>query len=98
MKVQFKAGNEKFIVDFTISQGGNNSDADFVAIAKSSKELEKLQDYISKRDSGDDMIGDVISKVIEKKLGIPCERSSWYRGAGYGIKIDTYSLIKSKLK
>lgn len=98
MKVEFKAGSEKFVVDFGISVGGRDSDAEFVAIAKTSKELDKLQDYISKRTAGDKMIGDVIAAVIEKKIGVPCHRSSWYRGAGYGINIDVYSLVKSKLQ
>jgi len=98
MKVDFKAGNEKFTIDFSISQGGRDSDADFIAMAKNSNELDKLQDYISKRTSGDKAIGDVLASVIEKKLGVPCDRSVWYKGAGFGINIDTYSLIKSKLQ
>ena len=98
MKIDFKAGNEKFTIDFLISQGGRDSDADFVAMAKNSKELDKLQDYISKRNAGDKAIGDIIASVIEKKIGVPCDRSVWYKGAGFGISIDTYSLIKSKLQ
>jgi hypothetical protein len=94
MKVEFKAGNEKFVVDFKIIPNPSKGEPDFIAMATNSKELDKLQDYISKRSAGDASTGVVIAKVVEKKLGIPMEKTYGYDGAGFGIHIDTFSLAK----
>ena len=94
MKVEFKAGNERFVVDFKITPNPSKGEPDFIAMAANSKELDKLHDYISKRSAGDASVGMVIAKVVEKKLGIPMERTHAYQGAGFGIHIDTFSLAK----
>ena len=94
MKIQFKAGNETFVVDFKITPNPSKGEPDFIAMATNSKELDKLQDYISKRGAGDASIGMVIAKAVEKKLGIPMEKTHAYQGAGFGIHIDTFSLAK----
>jgi hypothetical protein len=94
MKVEFKAGNEKFVVDFKIIANPSKGEPDFVAMATNTKELDKLQNYISKRSEGDASVGMVIAKVVEKKLGIPMEKTYSYDGAGFGIHIDTFSLAK----
>ena len=93
MKVDFKAGNERYSIEFGISPGYSDG-THFVAMAKTSKDLDKLQDYISKRSAGDAMIGDVIAKVVSKKLNLPVERSHRYNGAGFGLALDTYSIAK----
>jgi hypothetical protein len=99
MKVDFKLGNETILIDFQISTAPVNTNAHIVAIVRNYNELDKLEDFISKaKNAGDARIGDVIAKVIEKKLGVPCEASTRYSGAGFGINIDIYSLIKSKLQ
>ena len=94
MKVEFKAGNERFVIDFKITPNPSKGEPDFVAMAANSKELDKLHDYISKRSAGDASVDDVIAKVVEKKLGIPMEKTYSYQGAGFGIHIDTFSLVK----
>lgn len=94
MKIQFVASGEKFSVDFKITPatGGNNTH--FIAMATNSKELDKLKNYISKRGAGDASVGDVIANVVSKKLGIPIEKSYRYEGAGFGLTIDIFSLVK----
>jgi hypothetical protein len=94
MKVEFKTATERFVVDFKITPNPSKGEPDFIAMASNSKELDKLQDYISKRGAGDASIGAVIAKVVEKKLGIPMEKTYGYQGAGFGIHIDTFALAK----
>lgn len=96
MKVNFKAGNERYTIDFSISPGISNG-PHFVAMAKSSSELDKLQDYISKRGGDDDAIALGIAKVLEQKLKLPIDPVYGYSGAGYGLKIDLYS-VANKLR
>lgn len=96
MKINFKAGNERFTIEFGISPGLSNG-THFVAMAKSSKELDKLQDYISKRGSNDDAVALGIAKAIEQKLKLPIEPVYGHQGAGYGLKIDLYS-VANKLR
>jgi hypothetical protein len=96
VKINFKAGNKRFTIDFSISPG-ISSGAHFVAMAKSSKELDTLQDYISSRGSNDDAVALGIAKAIEQKLKLPIEPVYGYQGAGYGLKIDLYS-VATKLR
>jgi len=93
MKIDIKSGGKKFSVNFTISPG--QRDIHFSAIAKSSKDLDTLQDAIAERGAGDDMIGVIIGKAIEKKLKQPIDVDHGYQGAGYGFKFDLYSIAKS---
>jgi hypothetical protein len=94
MKVDFKMGGENFRVDFTIVPTKGSG---FSAIAKSLKDLETLQRAIPLGVGGDDLIGKIIAGKIEKQLGIPVDVDYDHRGAGFGFKLDMYSLVK-KLK
>lgn len=92
MKIDIKSGGMRYSVDFRISSG--QRDTHLTAIAKSSKDLDELQTAIVNRGAGDDMIGVIIAKAIEKKLKLPIEVDHSYQGAGYGFKFDTYSIAK----
>ena len=94
MKVSFKMGGETHNVEFTIVPTKGSG---FSAIAKSSKDLETLQRAIPLGVKGDDLIGKILAGQFEKKLGIPVEPDYDYKGAGFGFKLDMYSLLK-KLK
>ena len=95
MKIKIKAGKQNHIVDFQISTGIGKTHMS--AIASSSKELDLLQTAISDRNVDDDIIGAIIAKAISNKLKLPVEFDYDYNGAGYGLKLDIYSIIK-KLK
>ena len=95
MKVDIKSGGKRFSVDFRISPGVR--DTHLTALAKSSKDLDALQDAINARGAGDELIGKIIATAIEKKLKLPIEYDYGYQGAGYGFKFDLYSIV-SKLK
>jgi hypothetical protein len=95
MKIDIKSGGVKYSVDFRIMPG--RSETHLTAIAKSSKDLDELQDAISNRGAGDDAIAAVISKALENKLKLPIDVDYGYQGAGYGFKFDLYS-IANKLK
>jgi hypothetical protein len=92
MKVTFKMGSERFQVDFTLTPTKGGS---FAAIAKSLKDLETLQRAIPMGAGGDDLIGKIIAGQIEKQTKLPIDVDYDYRGAGFGFKIDMYSLVKS---
>jgi len=95
MKIDIKSGGKRYSVNFSISPG--RGDVHFSAIAKSSKDLDELQDAISNRGAGDDMIGTIVAKALENKLKLPIDVDHGYQGAGYGFKLDLYSIAK-KLK
>ena len=92
MKIDIKAGGQKYSVDFKIMPGSR--DTHLSAIAKSSKDLDELQTAISNRGAGDDMIGVIVGKALENKLKLPIEVDHSYSGAGYGFKFDLYSIVK----
>jgi len=94
MRVRFKMGGEFHEINFTITPTKGNG---FSAIAKSSKDLEKLQGAISSATKGDSTVPAMLRHGIEIRLGIPVEIDYDYKGAGYGFKLDMYSIIK-KLK
>ena len=92
MRVNFKMGSERFQVDFTLvpTKGGG-----FSAIAKSSKDLDTLQRAIPLGVRGDELIGKILANKIEKQTKLPIDVDFDHKGAGYGFKIDMYSLLKS---
>ena len=92
MRVNFKMGSESFQVDFTLvpTKGGG-----FSAIAKSSKDLDTLQRAIPLGVRGDELIGKILANKIEKQTKLPIDVDFDHKGAGYGFKIDMYSLLKS---
>ena len=95
MKVDIKSGGTKYSVDFKIMPG--KDDVHLFAIAKTSKDLDELQDAIEARGAGDDMIGVIVAKALEKKLKLPIEVDHSWNGAGMGFTFDLYS-IANKLK
>ena len=97
MKIDIKSGGKKFTVNFKISPGSMRGSTHLAAMAKSSKDLDSLQDAISNRDNSDEIIGKVIASAIEKKLKLPVEFDYGYDGAGYGFRFDLWS-ISDKLK
>jgi len=92
MKIDIKSGGMKYSVNFTINPG--NKDTHLTALAKSSKDLDELQTAIVNGGAGDDMIGVIVARAIEKKLKLPIEVDHGYQGAGYGFKFDLYSIAK----
>jgi len=95
MKVNVKAGSERYTIEFSVSPGGRSTGVDLIAMAKTSKDLDKVQDYISKAGGSDSTIGVLISKQIEKQLKLPIDVDYAYDGAGFGFKFDMYSIAKS---
>ena len=93
MKVDIKAGGMKYSVDFRISPGSR--DTHLTAIAKSSKDLDELQTAIMNRGNNDEIIGKIVATALEKKLKLPVEFDYGYQGAGYGFKLDLYSIAKT---
>jgi hypothetical protein len=93
MKVSFKINGKSEIVEFRLVPTKNGG---FTAMAKSSKDLDTILDIISS-----DNVGMAVQKGlqthIEKKLGLIINTDSNYNGAGYGFKLDMYSII-DKLK
>lgn len=95
MKIDIKSGGMKYSVDFRIGVGTGNTH--LTAIAKSSKDLDELQTAIINRGGNDQTIGAIIAKAIKNKLKLPIDVDYGYQGAGYGFKLDLYSISK-KLK
>lgn len=93
MKVPFKINGKRETVQFIISPTRNGG---FTVIAKSSKDLDKLQDLISSDDSTM-VVQKGLESYIEKKLGLSVYSDDRHQGAGYGFKIDMYYII-DKLK
>ena len=93
MKIPFKIQRKSEIIEFTTSL---TRDGGFSVIAKSSKDLDKLQDLIASEDSAL-VVQKGIQKYIESKLKLAIDSDYNYRGAGYGFKLDMYSLL-DKLK
>ena len=93
MRVPFKINGKKIDVDFRMVPTKNGG---FSAMAKSSKDLDTILDIISS-----DNVGMAIQKGlqthIEKKLGLVVDTDFNHKGAGYGFKLDMYSII-DKLK
>ena len=93
MKIPFKIKGKVETVEFSLSPTKSGG---FTVMAKSSKDLDKLQDLISSEDSSM-VVQKGIQQYIESKLKLAVDTDYDYRGAGYGFKIDMYSLL-SKLK
>lgn len=93
MKIPFKIKGKAETIEFSLSP---LSDGGFSVMAKSTKDLDKLQDLIASEDSSL-VVQKGIQKYIESKLKLAVDIDYGHRGAGYGFKIDMYSLL-SKLK
>jgi hypothetical protein len=93
MKINIKGKNKTYSVNFLISPG--RGETHFSAIAKTSKDLDELQDALLDGGQSDDVLGKIIATAIEKKLKLPVEIDYGYRGAGFGFKLDLYSIAKS---
>jgi hypothetical protein len=92
MKINIKSGGKTYKVDFKVLPQLKNKG--LFAMAKSSKDLDELQSAIANRGAGDDLIGAIILKAIEKKTKLPMEIDRDYEGAGYGFVLDFYSVAK----
>jgi hypothetical protein len=93
MRIPFKIKGKTETIEFSLSP---NKDGGFAVIAKSTKDLDKLQDLISSENSTM-AVQKGIQKYIESKLKLAVDINYNYPGAGYGFKIDMYSLL-GKLK
>ena len=90
MKLIFKLNGKSNVVEFntTPTKSGGIS-----CMAKTSKDLDVLQDIIS--DSNEGMvIQKGLQNYLETKLKLPIDIDFDYNGAGYGFKIDIYSLLR----
>ena len=91
MKVPFKLKNQNLVIEFILTPIKGSG---FTAIAKTSKDLDKLQDLISASDASM-VVQTGLQKYIEKKIKLPIDFDHNYNGAGYGFKIDIYSILKT---
>ena len=89
MKIPFKINGKVEQIQFSVSP---NRDGGFAVIAKSSKDLDKLQDLISSEDSSL-VVQKGIQKYIESKLKLAVEFDYDYSCAGYGFKLDMYVFL-----
>ena len=94
MKINLKAGGKKHSIDFRVS---TSRSADIIVMAKTSKDLDTLQQVISDTDGADMGIKEILRQTIENKLKLPVEIDYIYMGAGFAFKFDIYSIIQ-KLK
>ena len=92
MKIDIKSSGKRYTVDFKIVT--NPDDSHFTAMAKSSKELDKLKEAISNKGINEDMISTIIARAVENKLKLPVQADNDYRGAGYGFSFDLYAIAK----
>jgi hypothetical protein len=90
MRVNFKLKGNTYTAEFNTiptKVGG------IVCMAKTSKDLDTLQNIIS--DSNEALIiQKALQSYLESKLKLPIDIDFDYKGAGYGFKIDMYSLLK----
>ena len=93
MKIPFKIQGKREDIEFSLSP---TKDGGFAVIAKSSKDLDKLQDLVSSENSSM-VVQKGIQQYVESKLKLAIDIDYNYRGAGYGFKLDMYSLL-GKLK
>lgn len=91
MRVNFKLKSNTYSAEFNVVP--NIKDGGIVCMAKTSKDLDVLQDIIS--DSNEALIiQKALQNYLESKLKLPIDIDFDYKGAGYGFKIDMYSLVK----
>lgn len=95
MEIKIKGGGRSFKINFTIRPQENNKG--LYAMAKTSQDLNDLQEFLINRGVNDSAIGTVLAKNIEKKLKLPIDVDYDYQGPGYGFQFDMYSIAK-KLK
>jgi len=86
-KVTVPVGGEKIKFSATVSTNGK-----LILIASSSSDIDKLQDVISILPPHG--VRNALLNYIEKKLKVPFQHDMDHPGAGYGFKVDMYSLIK----
>jgi hypothetical protein len=94
MKVNVKAGNKKYAIEFSVHPGPRTG-PHLVVMAKSSKDLDMVQDYIESQGGGDKIMGVIVAQAVEKQLKLPVEKDYGYPGAGIGLNFDLYSVAKS---
>ena len=90
MNVNINGRKEK--VQFRISSGMGSTH--LVVSPKSTRDADILRQVKIQNGIGDEEIGTAVAKMVEKKLKIPVEFDYGYRGYGYGLKFDLYSIAK----
>jgi len=88
MKVKFKLSGQRYEVEFKVFPNQTG----LALLAKDSKNLDILQDVISSADAPAHLISTVLQKEIEKQIKLPIDIDNGYNGAGYGFKLDLYSI------
>jgi hypothetical protein len=91
MKVNFKLKSNTYSAEFNVAP--IIKDGGIACMAKTSKDLDVLQDIISNTNEGL-IIQKALQVHLESKLKLPIDINFDYKGAGYGFKIDMYSLVK----
>tara|TARA_R110000868_G_scaffold348163_2_gene609119 strand:+ start:826 stop:1110 length:285 start_codon:yes stop_codon:yes gene_type:complete len=91
MKVKLKAGGNIFNVEFGVAP---TKDGGLITLAKSSNDLDKLEEYISTSGAGDDPIRLILAREIEKQLKLPVDIDYSHNGAGYSFKFDMFAIAK----
>jgi len=77
MKIDIKSGGQRYSVNFKISPGSMRGSTHLIAMAKSSKDLDILDDVISNRDNNDEIIGKIIESIFIIFLSIWIENRSY---------------------
>ena len=91
MKLNFKLKGNTYSAEFNVAP--IIKDGGIACMAKTSKDLDILQDIIS--DSNEALVvPKALQSYLESKLKLPIDIDFDYKGAGYGFKIDIYSLLK----
>lgn len=91
MKLNFKLKSNTYSAEFNVVP--NIKDGGIVCMAKTSKDLDVLQDIIATSNEAM-IIQKALQNHLESKLKLPIDIDFDYKGAGYGFKIDIYSLLK----
>lgn len=92
MKVKFKLNGKSVVINFNVHP---TSKGNIAVVPSTSKDLDMVQEIISSSEAL--VIQKGLLKHMESKLSIPLTIDHNYPGAGFGFKIDMYSLM-SKLK
>ena len=90
MNVNIDGRKEK--VRLRISSGSGSTH--LVVLPKSSRDLDILRQVKIQNGIGDEEIGTAVAKMVEKKIKLPAKFDYGYRGYGYGLKFDLYSIAK----
>jgi len=88
MKVTFLSNRQKIEVNFNTTK----TKSGFAVMAKTSKDLDKLQDLVANSNKTL-IIQKGLEEYIMKKLDLDIYTDDNYQGAGYGFKINYYTIL-----